>query len=406
MESSCFDLLARIVSLSGSRRALAAFLAGTSGALVGGASLDANLAGARRRKRRRKKRKKKVKGPCANGKSKANWCKRDNQCCTGFCNRKRRRCRCRKVGQSCDEDRNCCVEQLGHICVSGVCTCGNVCTIGCQFSSVQDAIDAASNGDTIRLCAETYGETLTITKDLVLQGRGDGQSGTVIDGLGAGPVVDVAIGAFLALRDLRITGGAGNPGSGIRNAGTVVLSGCTVIGNESVLSGGGILNDDGDVTLNDSRVQGNSAGQNGGGISSNDGSVKLNGESQVADNRASQFGGGIHNGGALTLRDMSQVTENTATFDGGGIFNNVGAVSIFNQSAITGNTAGNNGGGLYMNSGAVTLFNQSAITANTAEGDGGGIFKDGGAMTLNDESQVTNNDPNNCAGDPVGGCIG
>src|SRR5829696_796682 len=48
----------------------------------------------------------------------------------------------------------------------------DVCAAGCAFTTVQAAIDAASAGATIALCAGTFAENVRINKNLTLAGAG------------------------------------------------------------------------------------------------------------------------------------------------------------------------------------------------------------------------------------------
>ncbi|MDQ2653201.1 MAG: pentapeptide repeat-containing protein [Chloroflexota bacterium] len=134
MDSGQFDRLAQRVGTGHRRQVLGAALSGIV-ALVGLPAATESRA---------RKRKLKVEGPCGNGRIKDNRCKRDTQCCTGFCDKKKGkrpygRCRCRKLNQSCQEDRNCCATAGQPMtCVSGACqttarSCvplGGACTTG------------------------------------------------------------------------------------------------------------------------------------------------------------------------------------------------------------------------------------------------------------------------------------
>ena len=123
MDSGQFDRLAQRIGTGHRRQVLGAALSGIV-ALVGLPAAPETRA---------RKRKVKVEGPCGNGRIKDNRCKRDTQCCTGFCDKKKGkapygRCRCRKLNQSCQEDRNCCATADQPMsCVAGTCQTTGSC---------------------------------------------------------------------------------------------------------------------------------------------------------------------------------------------------------------------------------------------------------------------------------------
>jgi hypothetical protein len=148
VDSGQFDRLAQRVGTGHRRQVLGVALSGIV-ALVGLPAATESRA---------RKRKLTVEGPCGNGRIKDNRCQRDTQCCTGFCDKKKGkrpygRCRCRKLNQSCREDRNCCATAGQPMsCVAGTCqtttscvpqggTCGDgtVCCTGleCQAGTCE-----------------------------------------------------------------------------------------------------------------------------------------------------------------------------------------------------------------------------------------------------------------------------
>jgi hypothetical protein len=132
MDAQRFDTLTKTLSASGSRRgALAALLAGTLG-LLGLPETTAGRMKQRHRQRHEQGRntdqdKAAAEGPCGNGSGKANACTRHRQCCTGYCDKKRGRCRCRGLGKSCRESRNCCTTHGQPMTCQGG-RCQTVCT--------------------------------------------------------------------------------------------------------------------------------------------------------------------------------------------------------------------------------------------------------------------------------------
>lgn len=109
MDHETFDRIAAMLGAAGSRRA------GIAAAFV---ALGARQAAAARPR---------PQGPCGNGR-KRNLCNGADDCCTGICDRDvdnldgKGRCRCRKRGEACGEDRNCCSRGgQGMVCLGGVC---------------------------------------------------------------------------------------------------------------------------------------------------------------------------------------------------------------------------------------------------------------------------------------------
>lgn len=257
--------------------------------------------------------------------------------------------------------------------------CVEVGSIGDHcFTELQDAVEAAENGDTLTVTGTIPGTTtIPAGKELTIIGH----NGATLNGEEQGSVLTISAGAHVTLQTLTITKGSGSylgwgitDGGGIGNdGGTVTLKGTDVSGNTAAGTGGGIFTLGGTVILEDSHVNGNTA--NGGD------------------------GGGINNiGGTVTLYN-STVSGNRSSVSGGGISNNTSTLTL-TGSKVSDNIAGGSGGGILGFQANITL-NSSTVTGNTAAGVAGGIGNWAGTVTLND-STVTDNEPDTCYGVP--GC--
>ncbi len=308
------------------------------------------------------------------------------------------------------------------------------------YTSIQVAIDAASAGDKVMIAAGTYQGSLSIGKNVTLQGAGAGE--TTITQARTDSVITIDSGVSVTIKGVMVTGGyaltctippGGSPldaiasgaGGGINNAGTLRLVESAVHRNRGWLGGGiynagaatlydssvsenreancgtpsdfdrggsGIYNV-GTITLNESTVSSNSA-YLGGGIY-NTGIATLKGSS-VSGNGTWYGAGGIANRGTVTLMD-STVTDNDAIYVAGGIYNFDQATLILRNSAVSSNrVTGGNGGGIY-NEGTASLY-ESSVTSNhlVYYGSGGGIYNVG-TVTLRD-STVSGNVPDDCVG--------
>jgi hypothetical protein len=87
----------------------------------------------------------------------------------------------------------------------------DVCSQGCKYSCIQDAIDAANSGDTIHVAEGTYKadpcRSIHINKSLTIIGAGADK--TIIDGNQAGSVITIDPNINVILSGMTIQGGTG-----------------------------------------------------------------------------------------------------------------------------------------------------------------------------------------------------
>ncbi len=197
-----------------------------------------------------------------------------------------------------------------------------VCPQGCQYSKIQNAINAASEGDTIQVKAGTYAENLTITKGLTLQG--ESKDKVTIQG-----TVAILRTRLVTLSGFTVRGGQGVQ---IEDSTTVVLSDNAFV--ESSLEG--LLARSSSIT-----VQGNLISQN------------------------------KSHGLMLTLVSRALVTGNMITANGGDGIN----IIAISQADIRDNViVGNSGCGVYADAGTTVTGQQNAIVRNRQETCGGATF--------------------------------
>jgi hypothetical protein len=293
---------------------------------------------------------------------------------------------------------------------------------GC-FLTIQAAVDAAHDGDTIRIGAGTFAGGIEIAKSVQLLGAG--ASSTIIRG--GGPVVMIGdlsgrAAPTVSIGGVTITGGLTTgsggetwvaegggvvipgPDTGNATAATVSISDSVITGNRaspltvilpsdppgppcgsrvcSFASGGGIANA-GFLTLTDTRVTDNVAGSTttdpsaatdagGGGISNHPRGTLTLRHSVVSGNRAAvsgalaQYasGGGVF-GGVVTIED-SEISRNTVDLS-----------SSFPGSFSTGDAAEAESGGIEVGDTGSATIASSTISENSVTG-----FNSGGDLLV------------------------
>ncbi len=138
---------------------------------------------------------------------------------------------------------------------------GVACTVAADgsaaYTEIQAAIDAASDGDTVRICAGEYVEVLTISTSLTLIGV-DGAEFTVVAADGRGPVVDIRASSTVTMEGLTFQDGYGEEAGAIAVVDTpLVLRDVVFANNES--SSATIVTEGGSVDIDGATFTGNSS---------------------------------------------------------------------------------------------------------------------------------------------------
>lgn len=302
------------------------------------------------------------------------------------------------------------------------------------YETLQAAIDAAENGETVVL-AKDVTENININKSITLDLKGKTLTGfgddSVVTITGAETNVTITSSAE---EKGKITGGIGSKehknlfGGGLFIVdATVELENLIVTKNQTVgltgnyarTGGGGIAAVNAAVTLNKVAVTENkrSATSNGGGgILAEGGSLTIKG-STIEGNSSNGTGGGIFAENTLVNIDTSFIQKNHTQNNGGGIYiaNDSGICNQTHpftfsekattmpevESSISNTTIGDNianglGGGMYIGGGHCLRISDSTITGNRVEdpnkgGQGGGIVGYSmGELTL-DHTEITDN---------------
>lgn len=311
--------------------------------------------------------------------------------------------------------------RIGNAPVRTVCSDAEAC----NYTTIQDALDAAAAGDMIKVAGGTYstmntqGDTdqiASIDQEIILRGGystdnwavpDPAANPTILDPQGQGRAISIQGGAQTVFTDLTIQNGngAGQGGQGIN------ITGGGIYGN-----GGGIYCNQSSIALIGSTIQNNHAlapaseltQSNlgfGGGVGMNlcGGVVRDN----AFRSNSANDGGGMYAALSVGLRFSNNVFDSNAALDtasdnetivneetghGGGLtalLNN--APVEFNDNIVTNNLSDLNGGGVLIPimNGNTLSFQRNTIMNNTAETIGGGGVIDGGSPNSTSRAPVT-----------------
>jgi hypothetical protein len=269
--------------------------------------------------------------------------------------------RCDPVDGSCShvsvEDGSACSFGLvSGECIVGTCTpidvTATVCAQGCDFFTIQAAIDAAFYGDTILVSAGTYEENINfIGKEIAVVAEA-GAASTFISGV-EGPVVtfESQETRSAVLQGFTITNGFASDGGGIKIQSASPSIADNVIVDNLGCAGAGISIRFGSPLIFRNQIVGNakygcSGGLGGGGIVIGGASAAEVIDNLIADNASSDGGGiSLFAAGDPTIRG-NEIRDNVAAHEGGGISLVNRSDALIAQNVIHGNVA-LEGGGLY-----------------------------------------------------------
>ncbi|MEJ5310564.1 MAG: S8 family serine peptidase [Anaerolineae bacterium] len=261
----------------------------------------------------------------------------------------------------------------------------------CAYGTIQQAVNAAQDGDTVRIAAGVYFETVDVAgKNITLAGGYNSTCTAYITGTTriegsatSGSVLDVSS-SVLAVRNLDIAWGSGI-GGGVDALGNarITLDNVDVLRNSASYAAGIYVSSNSVVTLtNGSQLYGNNASSDAGGGARVWGQFFVYGESsEIYENCATSGGGFYVPGGRLTIEQADVLSNQAAAADGkgGGIYvTNGGTVSLRRNVAVGAslfmpNQTAYDGAGIYADNSTVAL-DAVDLGYNIAVRNGGGLY--------------------------------
>jgi len=270
------------------------------------------------------------------------------------------------------------------------------------YTTIGDALLAASDGDVIEVEAGDYPEILTIDVDVDIVGLG-GLAATSLSGTG-GPAVEV---------DNAIVSLAGFTLNGTADRGVVVLNGAEFTGTDLDISGftvggpesgAGLLSLDSEVNLTDVIFDGNQSEFDGSAIQITD-SLGVFTRITVTNNNTTSGDGALATDFSDVFIDDSLFQDNVSGDDGGAIEIDNDSVATITASDFIGNAGDGDGGAINAEDGGELTVDGCTFDTNIAsDGFGGG---NGGAIRvrLGTDSTLSNNDFTANSAEANGGAI-
>lgn len=286
------------------------------------------------------------------------------------------------------------------------------------YETLQAAIDAAENGETVVL-AKDVTENININKSITLDLKGKTLTGFGDDSVVTITGSDTKVTVTSSAEEKGVITGGNNPSNGggfsIQDA-TVSLHNLSITENKAigdgggVTGGGGIYAKDAKLTLDNVHVYKNTAvldehdGTDGGGILSLGGTLTIKNNSAIEDNTAIDCGGGICASNTLIEIEASVIQDNRSFLGGGLHVSGKTSCTITRNARIQNNRADYMtsaqkddpykapiGGGFYCGDGLDLTIQDSTVALNSGGEQGGAIVAYSIGELILDHAEITDN---------------
>lgn len=173
--------------------------------------------------------------------------------------------------------------------------------------------------------------------------------------------------------------GSNYGGGGVcaQTSGTFTMYGGTINNNHSATDAGGVMVwGGGAMNIDGGTIRDNTADGSGGGIRTNSYKFIISGNSVIENNTAVK-GGGVYYGSSsntMTISESARISGNTATRYGGGIYFDKEGSLTMNGGSITGNTATGDGGGVYFGGDTFSISGNLDISGNKKAGADNNVY--------------------------------
>ena len=251
---------------------------------------------------------------------------------------------------------------------------GEVLLVPSDHSTIQGAIDASGDRDTILVAPGTYEENINYNGKNIVIGSyallyGSSETfivQTVIDGNGSGSVVTLNSGedSSAVLYGFTVQNGNAEMGGGIFIESSEPTLEHLLIKNNNAEYGGGVYaRYEAEPVFNSVVIENNTAGQGGGMRFRDDSNAWIN-DCSIIGNVSDGKGGGIYCNNADPSVSGTMIAFNSAGDAGDAVYLNINCDPNFQWSTIAFNGEGSNGSGIYCVTNCNPTFDSSIIWGN------------------------------------------